>query len=72
VSNTEFTPATLTPDLARARHPAVGRGRLYAALQSGALHGVRVGRRTAIDVHALDSWVAQGCPLTKSSEQQAT
>lgn len=57
------TPSTLTPALARQRHPAVGRNRLYQAIRSGALRGVRVGRRTAIDVLELDDWVQGGCPI---------
>lgn len=55
--------ASLTPAMARERHPAVARGRLYAALRSGALPSVRVGRRTAIAIQDLDDWVAQGGPV---------
>lgn len=56
-------PVTLTVGLALQRHPAVGRNRLYAALKTGALHGVRVGRRTAIHIDDLDAWVTAGCPV---------
>lgn len=59
----ESTPETLTVALARMRHPAVGKNRLYAAMTSGALSSARVGRRIAIPVAALDAWVMAGSPV---------
>lgn len=58
-------PVTVPLSMARQRHPAVGRTRFYTALRSGTLPSVRVGRRTAIRVDALDAWVALGCPTEK-------
>jgi hypothetical protein len=55
-------PRTFTVAMARARHPAVGRNRIYTALQSGVLPSVVVGKRIAIDVDDLDHWVMSGCP----------
>lgn len=60
--------ATLTVRLARYRHPAVGRNRLYDAMRSGDLHAVKVGRRIAIAIDALDAWVAAGCPVTEAEK----
>jgi excisionase family DNA binding protein len=56
-------PSTLTIPMARDRHPAVGRNRIYAAIAAGALPAVRVGRRIAIRVEDLDAWVMAGCPV---------
>lgn len=56
-------PRTLTVLMARRRHPAVGRNRLYQAMKTGALPSVRVGRRIAIATPALDAWVMSGCPV---------
>jgi excisionase family DNA binding protein len=61
----EAMPYTLTVAMARMRHPAVGKNRLYAALASGALSSARVGRRIAIPVTALDAWVMSGCPVSR-------
>ena len=58
--------ATLTVPLARLRHPAVGRNRIYRAIASGALEAVRVGKRYAIDVNGMDLWVARGCPVERT------
>ncbi len=55
-------PASLTVRLARQRHPAVGRNRIYDAIASGTLSGIRVGKRLAIPVDELDEWVAAGAP----------
>jgi excisionase family DNA binding protein len=63
----EFTPQTLTVPMARMRHPAVGKNRLYAAMTSGTLPSVRVGRRIAIPVATLDAWVMNGCPVNEES-----
>ena len=57
-----LAPASLTVPLARQRHPAVGRNRIYAAIASGSLTGIRVGKRLAIPVDELDEWVAAGAP----------
>lgn len=57
-------PATVTVPLARQRHPAVGRNRIYQAIASGSLSGVRVGKRLAIPVDALDEWVKAGAPIS--------
>lgn len=57
-----FTPATLTVHLARQRHPAVGRNRIYEGIRAGRLKAVQVGRRLAIAVEDMDAWVAAGCP----------
>lgn len=67
MNQTTPAPSTLTPAMARQRHPAVGRNRLYQAIRTGALRGVRVGRRTAIDVMELDDWVRAGCPIEPTS-----
>ena len=58
-----LSPASLTVQLARHRHPAVGRNRIYAAIATGALPAVRVGKRLAIGTMDMDAWVASGCPL---------
>lgn len=63
-------PASLTISLSLARHPAVGKNRLYAAIASGALLGIKVGRRLAIPVDELDEWVAAGAPLEPPGGQQ--
>lgn len=57
-----MTPLTVTVPLARERHPAVGRNRMYAAITSGALPAVKVGKRLAIPIDELDRWVMSGCP----------
>ena len=57
-------PLTTTVALALMRHPAVGRNRVYAAINSGALCSVSVGKRTAILISDLDEWVQDGCPTT--------
>ena len=62
-----LAPASLTVTMARDRHPAVGRNRIYAAIGSGALFAVRVGKRLAIPVDDLDSWVASGAPVDAPS-----
>lgn len=54
---------TLTVALARKRHPAVGRNRIYTAMRSGSLRSARVGQRNAIPVEDLDAWVMNGCPI---------
>lgn len=61
----EALPHTMTVAMARMRHPAVGKNRLYAAMTSGALFSARVGRRIAIPVTELDEWVMSGCPVAK-------
>lgn len=58
----QVQPVTLTVALARQRHPAVGRNTLYAGIRSGRLAAVRVGKRLAISLSALDAWVEAGCP----------
>ena len=55
---------TTTVTEARAMHPAVGRGRLYAALRQGRVRSAKVGKRIAIDVVDLDRWVMAGAPVT--------
>ena len=64
-------PASLTVQLARQRHPAVGRNRLYDAIANGMLTGIRVGKRLAIPVSELDEWVAAGAPTSKSAVAKA-
>lgn len=59
------TPVSLTVQLARHRHPAVGRNKIYAAIATGALPAVRVGKRLAIGTMDMDAWVASGCPLVR-------
>jgi len=59
----EATPQTITVAMARMRHPAIGKNRLYVAMTSGALSSARVGRRIAIPVAALDAWVMAGSPV---------
>ena len=54
---------TTTVEEARQMHPAVGRGRLYAALREGQIRSAKVGKRFAIDVVDLDRWVMDGAPL---------
>ncbi len=61
----DTTPQTITVAMARMRHPAVGKNRLYAAMSSGALRNARVGRRIAIPVSELDDWVMSGCPTSE-------
>lgn len=53
---------TTTVKEARQMHPAVGRGRLYAALREGHIRSAKVGKRFAIDVADLDRWVMAGGP----------
>lgn len=65
-----MSPASLTISMARQRHPAVGRNRIYEAIASGALTGMRVGKRLAIPVDALDAWVADGAPTDAPGSQQ--
>ncbi len=60
-------PASLTVPMVRQRHPAVGRNRIYAAITNGILTGVKVGKRLAIPVDAVDEWVAAGAPTESSS-----
>lgn len=63
---------TTTVEVARQMHPAVGRGRLYAALREGQIRSSKVGKRIAIDVVDLDRWVMAGAPLSrdrKASDQ---
>lgn len=55
-------PVTLTVAMARRRHPAVGRNRIYSAIASHALPAIKVGKRLAIHVDELDAWVRAGCP----------
>lgn len=55
-------PTTVTVALAKDLHPAIGRNRMYRAIQSGALRGVRVGKRFTIPVDELDEWVMAGAP----------
>jgi len=62
LSERSVTPRTVTVALARDLHPAIGRNRVYRALQSGALRGARVGKRIAIPIDALDEWVMAGAP----------
>ena len=54
---------TTTVGEARQMHPAVGRGRLYAALREGQIRSAKVGKRFAIDVVDLDRWVMDGSPI---------
>jgi excisionase family DNA binding protein len=54
---------TTTVEEARQMHPAVGRGRLYAALREGQIRSAKVGKRFAIDVADLDRWVMAGSPI---------
>jgi len=61
-STQQVQPVTLTVALARQRHPAVGRNTLYEGIRSGRLAAVRVGKRLAISLAALDAWVEAGCP----------
>lgn len=65
-----LAPASVTISMARQRHPAVGRNRIYEAIATGALTGVRVGKRLAIPVEALDAWVAEGAPTDAPGSQQ--
>ncbi len=65
------TLASLTVPLARRRHPAVGRNRIYAAIATGTLPAVRVGKRLAIGVPEMDAWVALGCPVACGPEPVA-
>ena len=60
------TPRTVTVALAKDLHPAIGRNRMYRAIQSGALRGARVGKRFAIPVDELDAWVMAGAPESSS------
>jgi hypothetical protein len=53
-------------------HPAVGRGRLYAALRQGQIRSARAGKRIAIDVQDLDRWVMNGCPVDVELPQPST
>lgn len=55
--------ASVTVKLAQERHPAVGRNRIYAAIASGDLKGIKVGKRIAIPTDELDLWVLAGCPV---------
>lgn len=55
-------PKTMTVSMARGRHPAVGKNRIYEAISGQALPAIKVGRRLAIDVHEFDAWVEAGCP----------
>jgi excisionase family DNA binding protein len=57
------TPNTLTVEMARKRHPAVARNRIYNAVRSGSLPGIKVGKRLAIPTEELDHWVMAGCPV---------
>lgn len=66
-----LAPASLTVPLARQRHPAVARNRIYAAIASGSLTGIRVGKRLAIPVNELDEWVAAGAPTGAPDGQKA-
>ncbi len=72
-SNPGLSPATVTVPLARQRHPAVGRNRIYQAIARGSLTGVRVGKRLAIPVDELDEWVTAGAPVSPalSGKQQS-
>ena len=63
---------TTTVSEARAMHPAVGRGRLYAALRQGQIRNARAGKRIAIDVQDLDRWVMNGCPVDVELPQPST
>lgn len=67
-----LSPASVTIPMARQRHPAVGRNRFYEAIATGALTGIRVGKRLAIPVDALDAWVAAGAPTEPSGSQQGS
>jgi len=62
-------PQTTTVALALMRHPAVGRNRLYTAINSGALRSVPVGKRTSILIADLDEWVQRGCPTASPTDQ---
>jgi len=64
-------PASLTVQLARQRHPAVGRNRIYDAITNGMLTGIRVGKRLAIPVNEFDEWVAAGAPTHVSGTAKA-
>lgn len=55
---------TTTVKEARLMHPAIGRGRLYAALRAGQIRNAKVGKGIAIDVADLDEWVMAGAPDT--------
>jgi len=55
---------TTTVQEARRMHPAIGRGRLYAALREGHIRSAKVGKRIAIDVADLDRWVMAGAPAS--------
>ena len=59
---TTLEPLTVTVALARTMHPAIGRNAIYAAMNSGVLENVSVGKRRAIPVTALNAWVMNGCP----------
>ena len=66
------SPVTLTVRLARLRHPAVGRNRIYEAAATGAIEAVRVGKRLALDIDSLDAWVRSGCPRATTVESDPT
>lgn len=56
-------PISVTVAMAREAHPALGRNRLYAAMRTGALPSVRVGKRICIRLSALNQWVEAGAPM---------
>ena len=62
---------TTTVEEARQMHPAVGRGRLYAALREGQIRSAKVGKRFAIDVADLDRWVMAGAPVETREKESA-
>jgi len=57
-------PTTVTVTIAKQMHPSLGRTRIYRATRSGALQSVRVGKRLAIPVEDLNTWVLAGAPET--------
>ena len=63
-------PLSVTVAIARQVHPALGRGRIYGAMQSGALQHVRVGKRICIPLAALNDWVAAGAPVKPLSDDK--
>jgi excisionase family DNA binding protein len=67
----DMEPVSVTVAMAREAHPALGRNRIYTAMQTGALPSVRVGKRICIPLSALNQWVAAGAPTQISVSNQA-
>lgn len=63
-----LNPSTVTVQIARAMHPAIGRNAIYAAMKNGVLQNVSVGKRRAIPVEALNAWVMNGCPTQELNQ----